>query len=199
MAIMSISKQVSFLNRIGLPAKTYAQRKESWKIFQRASAWHKYSTIAKRAGELTPDGIPGSKTYAHVRASISADYRISPNFRLQEFRCRGRGHNHVSVAWELVYALQKYRAEIKSPVTIVTGYRCASYNKAVGGVPHSAHAMWPCLAADVMPHKLPQRAKGHGFHGIGVRNTDGNRATPNVVIHVDLHPKVPTDYVFLDA
>ena len=198
MAILSITKQIKFLNSLGLPAKTLAQRRASWKVFQDASAWHHFDAASKKVGPLTADGVPGPKTIVHVNASTRAGYRIAPHFKLSEFKCRAAGHTHVSIWRELVYSLELLRSRI-GPINIVNGYRCPAFNKQVGGVPNSAHIMWPGRAVDFQPHPAPIKAKGLGFHGIGVRNTDGNPRTPMVTIHVDQHPSLRKDTVFTDA
>jgi len=197
MAILSVLKQVSFLSKIGLPAKTAGQRAESWKVFQAASAWHKFDVKAKAAGPLKVDGVPGTKTVVHVNASIAHRYGISPNFKLVDFKCRGYGHSHVSVDRDLVVYLQSLRAKIGN-ITVINGYRCAAYNASVGGIKGSEHTKWPARAVDIYPHPKPSVVKGLGFHGIGVRNTDSNPKTARVVVHLDINPKTPKDTVFVD-
>jgi len=198
MAIMPLSKQIKFLNALGLPAKTAGQRKNSWIIFQQGSAWHHFDAKAKKVGPLKPDGVPGSATTAHVNASQAHYNRLSPHFALHEFKCRASGHTHVSIDRDMVYSLEKLRAKI-GPITIVTGYRCRAYNTHVGGTRDSAHMDIPCRAADITPHPNPNTVKGLGFHGIGIRNTDHNVRTPMVVVHVDQQLKNKPDTVFIDA
>jgi|GEM_PF-5212281 len=177
MSVMSIAAQKAFLTAIGVPSATTAQRKSSWQVFQAASAWHYFDKIAKKAGTLDVDRAPGPLTQAHVAAPKAAGNRIAPHFWLAEFVCGAEGNTHVQNDRDLFRALETFRAE-RAPggVTIVSGYRCAAHNKAVGGSKTSAHLLGK--TADICPHVKPANARGFGFHGIGIRDGVVIRAVP---------------------
>ena len=58
--------------------------------------------------------------------------QLSANFKVREFYCRD-GSDPIFVDSELVQCLQKIRNHFGKPVHITSGYRTATYNKAVGG------------------------------------------------------------------
>lgn len=77
----------------------------------------------------------------------------------------------VLVQPELVRKLEGLRFAIGAPVNVMSGYRCASCNKAVGGAENSYHLFG--MAADIWveginPRQLADIAEIIGFDGIGV-------------------------------
>ena len=75
------------------------------------------------------------------------DVKMSKNFKRSEFDCKcGCGHNVVTQ--RLVDTLQEIRDYTGKPVIIVSGCRCETHNRKVGGVPESAHIIGE--AADIM-------------------------------------------------
>jgi uncharacterized protein YcbK (DUF882 family) len=103
---------------------------------------------------------------------------LSKNFSRSEFACGDCGRADV-VDEHLVEVLQRLRDELGRPLRIISGYRCARYNRVVGGIRFSQH-LFGC-AADI-PRGLVTRdmAKRAGVHGAGVRE--------GWVIHVDVQP-----------
>lgn len=83
------------------------------------------------------------KTYSLSRDGTT---RLSPNFRVQEFRCRD-GSDKVLVDESLVVLLQCIREHFGKAVTITSGYRTAAHNAAVGGAKGSQHLLG--RAADI--------------------------------------------------
>jgi len=75
------------------------------------------------------------------------DY-LSEHFRRREFACRcGCGQDTVDA--ELITVLEQIRAEFNGAIiTIDSGNRCESYNKKIGGRPHSFHLI--SKAADIV-------------------------------------------------
>ena len=75
--------------------------------------------------------------------------KISKNFFLDEFQCKGKNccGNLVKIYPEMIKLLQKCRSGIGMPIIINSGYRCPIHNKAVGGKEHSYHLLG--LAADI--------------------------------------------------
>ncbi len=75
--------------------------------------------------------------------------RISKNFWLDEFHCKGEDccDHLVKIDSQVVNGVQKLRNEVDKPLLITSGYRCSDHNKNVGGQPNSYHLSG--LAADV--------------------------------------------------
>lgn len=180
MSIMSVAEQRRHLKALGLPNLTSAQRAASWRVYQTASTWS--------INALYPDGVPGPLTSADVRVAAANGYRVSAHFALREFACTC-GVARVDRA--LVVLLEKVRAKLyPSGLAIVSGYRCAKHNKAVGGIPTSSHLSG--LAADIPAHATPAKFKGLGAHGIGYKARHG------LVTHLDLAGNLGRDYIFID-
>ena len=81
--------------------------------------------------------------------SFKTSGRITKNFRLSEFACKGKkccGHA-APINFELVERLQKLRDVVGRPLRINSGFRCPVHNKAVGGASKSMHMLG--LAADI--------------------------------------------------
>lgn len=184
MSNMAITEQIEHLAAMGLPHDTAQERKDSWLIYQGASAWFEYTSL----NPLFEDGVPGTLTTMDVRYAAANGYKISPHYSLKEFRC---ACGLVRVDRNLIIALEKLRAKhYPSGLPIVSGYRCAAHNRAVGGVPSSAHLRG--LAADIPAKLKPSKIKGLGFHGIGYKTRHG------LVTHVDLQTGLRNDTVFID-
>lgn len=116
------------------------------------------------------------------------DKRLSENFRVREFRCRD-GSNTVFVDSDLVTLLQKIRDHFNRPVTITSGYRTLSHNKAVGGSPNSQHLYGMAAdiqVADTPPEFVAQYAESllSGTGGVGLYPKKKGRAKGWV--HVDV-------------
>lgn len=183
-----------FLARLGLPSASAPEIKESTKRFQEASAWHVFGYDAARAaGRLKVDGDFGKLTTAHARSSEANDFKISPHFRLLEWKCRCGGTNPgclIMRVWaEMVIALEGVRADgYTTGLTITSGYRDPSANSAVGGSKTSCHLTGK--AADIPRRYGPSWFKGRGFMGIEYRTAHG------LVTHVDICSSRGPDFVF---
>lgn len=193
---LTLTQQKVFLRALGLPYKYAWQRSASFKKFQRASCWHDFGSAAsKAAGPLVQDGKCGVKTSAHARDSMRHAYRIAPHFTLAEFACgcggRRLGCKWVDISRNLVRRLENLReAHYQGGMEIVSGYRCKGHNRAVGGIRTSAHP--DGTASDVRGRVKAKQLRNLGFRGIGVSKVTG------LVIHLDLDPSLPTDYVFYE-
>jgi len=78
-------------------------------------------------------------------------FQLTPNFHLDEFACKD-GTPVPSINYDLVKSLANNlevlrRALGDKPITIISGYRTASYNKKIGGAPKSQHLK--AMAADI--------------------------------------------------
>lgn len=179
---MKYATLIYYLTRHGLPKGTKAHRRESVAAFQRAFTWW----------NLKVDGIPGPATLRAFKHAAKYGHRISPNFRMSEFRCgcRGRYHTRVEahVDRDLVRALERARATVyRGPVTIVSGWRCARFNAAVGGQRDSEHLTG--RAADIPARRAPRAFARLGFHGLGYK-------AHGLVTHVDIDAGMSPDTAF---
>ncbi len=107
------------------------------------------------------------KTYSK---SKDGNKNVSKNFKVIEFACKD-GSDKIVIDTELVDKLQNIRDYFNAPVTINSGYRTASHNKAVGGASGSQHLYG--RAADIVvkgihPEDVVQCAETVGFTGIGL-------------------------------
>lgn len=80
---------------------------------------------------------------------------------------------------ELLAMLERLRNIVRKPLVIVSGYRCETYNRRVGGISRSQHRRGN--AVDIRRwYCTPSQAFAAGAVGVGVR--DG------AVIHLDMTP-----------
>lgn len=84
--------------------------------------------------------------HAYSKAK-DGNMKLSTNFKVKEFACTD-GSDPVFIAPKLVTVLQKIRNHFGKPITINSGYRTASKNKAVGGATYSQHLYG--TAADIV-------------------------------------------------
>lgn len=114
--------------------------------------------------------------------------KLTANFRVSEFSCHGNGCcSTVKIDEKLVAYLQKIRDHFGAPITITSGYRCATHNKKVGGVSGSQHTKGQAadiVVSGVAPAEVAKYAESIGILGIGLYETqDGN------FVHVDTRTK----------
>lgn len=80
-------------------------------------------------------------------------YQLSPHFWLREFHCKDGTHVPVELLGNVEElareVLERIRETWGGPLTVVSGYRTASYQAHLGGVPGSAHILG--MAADIAP------------------------------------------------
>lgn len=70
--------------------------------------------------------------------SKNGNQKLSANFKVKEFACTDKS-DPIFISPKLVEILQKIRDHFKQPITINSGYRTPSRNKAVGGATYSQH------------------------------------------------------------
>lgn len=106
---------------------------------------------------------------------------ITKNFKRSEFQCKC-GCADQKIDETLVNKLQIIRTLYDTPITVTSGYRCASHNAAVGGTANSKHTLG--IAADVKAAKLNPVALGiiasSICKGVGIYWYDGA-----AFVHVD--------------
>lgn len=109
------------------------------------------------------------KTYTRGKA-----VKLSAYFVSTEFDCHCGKCATTYIDEQLVIYLQKIREHFGKPVTINSGYRCVTHNKAVGGASKSNHLLGK--AADIAikgvePKEIAKFAESIGVKGIGVYKT----------------------------
>ncbi len=101
-----------------------------------------------------------------------AGSRLSENFMLSEFWCKGNGCcKTAKVDDALVSVLQEIRTHFGAAVVINSAFRCCAHNKAVGGAAASYHTKG--MAADIVvsgvkPLEVAKYAESIGVLGIGL-------------------------------
>jgi uncharacterized protein YcbK (DUF882 family) len=102
---------------------------------------------------------------------------LSEHFSRHEFDCHDGSIAHPDPA--LIAALERLRAMVGRPLSIVSGYRSPAWNRHVGGARFSQHLY--NRAADIPPHYATiALARAAGFTGIGYCHGS--------VVHVDVRP-----------
>lgn len=115
------------------------------------------------------------KTYKNLSLSVSA------NFTAKEYACKHCGSAKIDN--KLIAFIQKIRTHFDKPVTINSGYRCATHNKNVGGASNSYHTKG--MAADIVvkgvtPAEVAKYAESIGILGIGLYDN---------FVHIDTRTK----------
>lgn len=85
--------------------------------------------------------------------------QMSKNFNMKEFKCKCGCTMPKAVRSNIqdlvAFVLQPVRDFLGVPIRITSGYRCAAYNRSVGGVKNSQHILGK--AADFIIHGLLPR------------------------------------------
>ena len=110
---------------------------------------------------------------------------LSTNFKSNEFDCHGVGCCSITlIDTKLVEYLQKIRNHFGQPVTINSGYRCPSHNKAIGGANGSRHTKGEAAdiaVKNIAPAEVAKYAESIGILGIGLYET----AKDGYFVHID--------------
>lgn len=115
--------------------------------------------------------------------------QLSPHFNVKEFKCKCGGSHDILISDELVDKLEKLYAKLNcSKIIITSGYRCATYDKNVGGSGTGQHtkgnaADTCCYGQDGQPISskiVCCAAQDIGFSGIA------NITTAYQYTHVDV-------------
>lgn len=110
---------------------------------------------------------------------------VAQNFRVNEFSCHGKGCcSTVKIDPKLAEYVQKIRDHFGKPVTISSGYRCPTHNRAVDGASKSRHVEGMAAdikVKDVAPAEVAKYAESIGVKGIGLYETDKD----GYFVHID--------------
>jgi len=85
---------------------------------------------------LIVDGKVGPKTAAALNTSVANGGKCSRNYRYRDFMCRHCGVIVMDI--ELVRALEAIAAKFRKYI-VISGFRCAAHNAAIGGAKGSLH------------------------------------------------------------
>ena len=117
--------------------------------------------------------------YTHWLDVPAAAWRW-PNFSPAEIACRGSGKLLVNEA--ALDGLQALRDRLGKPLIVLSGYRSAEHNRAVGGAKASKHMegiAFDIAMANHDPKAFEAAAREVGFQGFGYYPRSG-------FIHIDL-------------
>lgn len=127
------------------------------------SYYNKYAANGNKEGE----SVMGYKTCTKGKAT-----KLSTYFNSTEFDCHGSGCCSTTLINEtLVEYLQKIREHFGKPITITSGYRCATHNRNVGGATGSRHSKGDAadiVVSGVTPAEVAKYAESIGIKGIGL-------------------------------
>ncbi len=111
------------------------------------------------------------------------------HFRAEEFVCKHCGK--VIIESQLIEILERLREHLRKPVIITNAYRCEGHNRAIGGVPNSAHVRGYAVDVKVLSsqtrYKVIKFLMGEGVSRIGVGED---------FIHFDLDPEKPKNVIW---
>lgn len=175
---LSQAEATTILRALGWRIRTTGEYHQVVKLFQ--NAWN-------LGAALSVDGLVGPHTSSALRISEGRrrgrQTTASAHFSFTEFQCQCGGSfkdcARIVVYRELLSSLESFRIDAyPSGLSIVSGYRCPSHNKAVGGAQYSQHLYG--TAADVpLRFSWQKTAKLRLFAGIGKEASNG------LVRHVD--------------
>jgi uncharacterized protein YcbK (DUF882 family) len=100
------------------------------------------------AGSLKIDGKYGPKTHEYVKSILDSRKTNTKHFKQSEFKCRHCGSIGKGIHINLLILLESLRYLDKTPIKIISGYRCQTHNTNVNGAPKSKHRLGE--AADII-------------------------------------------------
>jgi zinc D-Ala-D-Ala carboxypeptidase len=130
---------------------------------------------------LAVDGYAGPQTQQALFLAVWTGGLLSPHFRAREFACKHCGW--IKTHRVLLAGLERIRPA--GGLSVVSGYRCPTHNRDIGGATNSQHIYG--TAADIPPiYTLSQVRNMRLFSGIEYRR-DGR------VYHVDVRADGPNN------
>ena len=116
---------------------------------------------------ITVDGQYGPQTMGAL-SQVASTGRMSPNFSVSE--CRSKGDGTAWVHRDLLAALERLRASVGKPLSLVSCFRDPAHNRRVGGARTSQHT----YGASSELHRI-QSVLMPGAHLFAGRAADFNR------------------------
>lgn len=118
--------------------------------------------------------------------------QITRNFHKDEFNCKCGCHlNNINI--ELVEELQKVRSEYGCAMTVSSGTRCPTWNKACGGSENSSHltglAVDIAIDDSVLRHRFMRTIVEMGWKRIGI-------AKSFIHLDIDYHKTNPVIWTY---
>ena len=135
--------------------------------FQQSFAW----------SDIGIDGDAGPETARAVQKVVDEGGRLSPHFHMDEFRSHGNGR--IRIHRETIRSCELTREALGGPLAILSGYRDADHNQAIGGAPDSQHVKG--TAVDPSPFLDRSVVEGAGRAGLGVSEV----TAPGKISHMD--------------
>jgi zinc D-Ala-D-Ala carboxypeptidase len=172
--LVSVVTRQRMLVQIGFPIRADGA---AGPLTTQAISWFQESWTRSNLGV---DGAWGPATEAAAKACIAAGGKVSEHFHLAEFACN---HCHWPRANRaLVRGLEVLRSNYyPGGLTIVSGYRCAAHNAAIGGARGSQHLYG--RAANIPPRVSVYTVRGlHLFGGLEYQP----KISGNLCTHVDV-------------
>jgi hypothetical protein len=178
MANLTQSQATTILRALGWRVRNTTEYTRCVKNFQ--AGWN-------LGPALKVDGSMGPATSAALLKSENNRRKglgtASAHFSFSEVQCRCRGkYSTCQRIWmkrKTFVMMEQYRTKSKKPFTVVSGCRCTSHNKAVGGSRTSRHVTG--LASDVKPLFSTKTVKSWR-----VATHIGYGSVSKKVVHIDL-------------
>lgn len=130
----------------------------------------------------------GGNDMGHNTYTKGQKTQLSSHFVSTEFDCHGSGCCSTTIVDpDLVVYLEKIREHFNKPITITSGYRCATHNRNVSGAVGSRHTKGDAadiVVSGITPAEVAKYAESIGVKGIGLyeTNADGH------FTHIDTRP-----------
>lgn len=130
----------------------------------------------------------GGNNMGHNTYTKGQKTQLSSHFVSTEFDCHGSGCCSTTIIDpDLVSYLEKIREHFGKPITITSGYRCATHNRNVGGATGSRHSKGDAadiVVSGITPAEVAKYAESIGIKGIGLYETNAD----GFFTHIDTRP-----------
>ena len=123
--------------------------------------------------------------------------QLSPNFSLEELtrseaaKARGLSNgpmpSHLVNLQRLAGVLEQVRSLVGKPVIVTSGYRSPPVNRAVGGVPNSAHALG--YAADIRVDGMTAAELARRIRDSSIRYDQLILESGRRIVHLSVDPR----------
>jgi hypothetical protein len=178
MANLTKSQTTTILKNLGWRVDTTARYAQAVKDFQRGWNLGKALTVDGKVGPATSSALLLSESRRKAGKPTA-----SAHFSFTEVRCRCDGKyascKRIWMTRATFAMMESYRTKSKGSLSVVSGCRCPSHNKAVGGSSTSRHPQG--LACDV-----PAKFSVSTVKSWKVATHIGYSPSKKKVVHIDL-------------